>query len=293
MKKILFATDFSTNADKAFCFALNIAEKHQAELIMVHVFDVPAVWSYPSAYNPMDLKKQTIKSWEDALEDFFTHYDTDVKAKFVAVENPSVAKGILSVIDKYKTELVVIGTRGKNRLKETILGGTTNALVKRSPIPVMAIPEYADANGFDKVLYASDFREDDLQALSKLVQLVKPYNPEIQILHIHTDSEYRGIEKMEWFKELVKDHIDYKHISFKLLLSDNIFYTLYRHMSEDDFDLLVMLEKDRNGIIDKLFHEDLVKKMEFRTWIPLLSYNESFLLTSNTKDFEKSDVIEH
>ena len=88
----------------------------------------------------------------------------------------------------------------------------------------------------------------------------------------------KGIEKIEWFKELVKEHIDYEHISFEILQSDDIFPLFISHMSQTYFDLLVMLEKERSGIIDKLFHEDLVKKMEFQTWIPLLSYNEHFLL---------------
>ena len=293
MKKILFATDFSSNANKAFCFALNMAEKHQAELIMVHVFGLPTVWTYQSTYNLSEMKRHAVSSWELTLEEFFEHYDTDVKAKFVAIEHPSVVKGIILAIEKHKPELVVTGTRGRSALKEAILGGTTKALVKRSPIPVMAVPEYADQQGYEKVLYASDFQEVDVQAIEKLVQLVEPYKPEIKILHVSIDNEFKGREKMEWFKELVHNTVDYKHISFELVSSGNIFQTLYKHMSEHEFDLLVMLEKKRDGIIDQLFHEDLVTKMEFRTWIPLLSYNDSHLSVSSELKAKKSDTIEH
>ncbi len=293
MKKILFTTDFSANANKAFDFALNMAEKHQAELILAHVFDIPNVWNYPVGYNPEEMKPGMIKDRKRKLKDFFANYDTKVKAKFEAVEHPSVLKGILSIIKTHKPQLLVVGTRGKSHLKEVILGSTTKALVKHSPIPVMAIPENTDQKDFDKVLYASDLREDDVQAISKLVQLVEPYQPEIQILHIYPDSEYKGIEKIEWFKELVKEHIAYERISFEILRSDDNFAALHNHMIRDNFDLLVMLEKKRSGIIDKLFHEDLVKKMEFHTRIPLLSYNEHFLLATDDKDIKKSDTIEN
>ena len=293
MKKILFTTDFSANADKAFYFALNMAEKHQAELILAHVFDIPTVFNYPIEYNPEDMKPGMIKDWKRRLKDFFAKYDTKVKAKFEAIEHPSVVKGILSIINEFKPQLVVVGTKGKSRLKEVILGSTTKALVKHSPIPVMAIPEDASQKDFDKVLYASDLREDDVQALSKLVQLVEPYQPEIQILHIHPASEYKGFEKIEWFKELVRENIAYERISFEVLQSDDNFAALHNHMAWNKFDLLVMLEKKRGGIIDKLFHEDLVKKMQFQTWIPLLSYHEHFLPTSDDKDIKKSDTIEN
>jgi len=293
MKKILFTTDFSANADKAFSFALNMAEKHQAELILAHVFDIPNVWNYPIEYNPSEMKQGMINDWKHKLKEFFENYDTKVMAKFEAVEHPSVLKGILSIIKAHKPQLVIVGTRGKSHIKEVIFGSTTKALVKHSPIPVMAIPEYTNRKDFDKVLYASDLREDDLQALSKLVQLVEPYQPEIQILHIHPASEYKGVEKIAWFKELVKENIAYERISFEVLQSDDNFAALHNHMAWNKFDLLVMLEKKRGGIIDKLFHEDLVKKMEFHTRIPLLSYNENFLPATNHKDIKKSDTIEN
>ena len=293
MKKILFTTDFSANADKAFYFALNMAEKHQAELILAHVFDIPNVYNYPVEYNPSEMKPEMIKDWKRTLKDFFEKYDTKVKATFEAVEHPSVVKGILSIINAYKPELVVVGTKGKSRIKEVIFGSTTKALVKHSPIPVMAVPENMDQKDFDKVLYASDLREDDVQALSRLVELVKPYQPDIEILHIYPDSEYKGIEKIEWFKELVKEHIAYERLSFEILQSDDNFSALHHHMTFDNFDLLVMLEKERSGIIDKLFHEDLIKKMQFHTKIPLLSYHERSLLASDDKNIKKSDTIEN
>jgi hypothetical protein len=108
-----------------------------------------------------------------------------------------------------------------------------------------------------------------------------------------TDNQYERLEKMEWFKDLVNETVSYPAISFELVLSEDIFNTLNRYMTENDFDLLVMLEKERSGIIDKLFHQDLVSKMEFRTWIPLLSYNEHYLNASGHKDIKRGDAIEH
>ena len=67
MKKILFTTDFSANANKAFYFALNMAEKHNAELILAHVFDVPNVYNYPIEYNPSEMKPGMIKDWKRTL----------------------------------------------------------------------------------------------------------------------------------------------------------------------------------------------------------------------------------
>lgn len=293
MEKILFATDFSSNADKAFKFALHLAEKRKAKLILVHVFDIKTVWTYPYTNDPFELKTNAMNSWERKLQEFFEHVDTEVKAGFMAIEDPSIVKGILFAIEKHKPKLVVVGTKGKSIVKEVLLGGTTKALVKKSPIPVLAVPQYAELKDYDKVLYASDFREVDLEAMKQMIELIKPSQPEIRVLHISTDNDYKNVEKMEWFKEMIQEKIGYEKITFELILAGDIFDTLNKYMSEDDYDLLVMLEKERNGIIDKLFHQGLVRKMEFRTWVPLLSFNEHYLSVSGEQDVKETDTIEH
>ena len=292
MKKILFATDFSKNAETAFHFALKIAEKHHAELIMLHVFDIPPVYGHPYIIGPDEMTSQAGLSWESKLKDFFEQFNAEIHPTFIAVENVSVVKGILKVIKEHNPNLVVTGTKGKSKLKEIFVGSATKALIEQSPVPVMAIPENARYRGFDNVLYASDFREVDLEALKQLVELVKPYKTEIRVIHISSDSEYKSNEKMEWFEDLVKDNISYKHMSFELLLSDKILLTLNKYIKQYDFDMLVMLEKERHGIVDKLLHEDLVWKMELHTSIPLLSYNEHYLHTTGDKDI-KRDSLQH
>ena len=292
MKKILYATDFSKNAEKAFHFALKIAEKHHAELIMLHVFDVPPVWGHPQINYPIETTRKARENWENNLQGLFEQFISDLNPTFIAIENTSSVKGILSVIDKYEPDLVVTGTRGKSLLKEIFVGSTTKALVELSPVPVLAIPKNSKYRDLAIVLYASDFQEVDLRALEQLIEFVKPYKPDIKIIHVSTDNEYKSNQKMEWFKDLVKDNISYENISFELLLSERIFERLTNYVQNHNLDLMVMLEKEHHGIIEKMFHEDLVWKMELNTSIPILSYNEHYLRATGDQDV-KSDAIEH
>ena len=294
MKKILYVTDFSKNAEKAFNFALKIAEKHDADLVMLHVFDVLPVFGHPyNTVDPAEMTRQAVHSWVGHLQEFFEQFNTDIHPTFIALENPSVVKGVLSVIKKHKPDLVVAGTKGNSLLKEIFVGSTTKALIKQSPAPVLAIPPNANYSDFNNVLYASDFREVDLEALKQMIELVKPYKPEIKLIHVSNENEYKSNQKMEWFKDLVIENISYKHISFELLLSDSVFERLSNYVQNHDLDMMVMLEKERSGIVDKLFHEDLVWKMEFHTSIPILSYNEHYLRTKGDQDIKRSDTVEH
>jgi nucleotide-binding universal stress UspA family protein len=292
MKKILYTTDFSKNAENAFNFALKMAEKQGAELIMLHVFNDPTVWTYPYTKDPFEIRRQATKAWKKTLQELFEQYKTDVKVKYVAIENPSVVKGILSVIKKYNPGLIIAGIRGKSKIKEVIMGSTTRALIQQSPAPVLAIPENAHYRDFKNILYTSDYQESDIKAIEQLIDLVKDYEPEINAIHVSTYKEFLGDQKMEWFKDLVNEKIGDKRITFELLLSDNIFEKLNDYMNENEFDMLVMLEKERFGFMDKWFHDDLVRKMEFRTSIPLLSYNEQFLRVRDSENVETGRRME-
>jgi len=293
MKKILYTTDFSPNAEKAFQFALKMAEKHHAELIMLHVFDMPPIMGHPYLMGPAEMKLQAGSSWKNYLQEFFAQFKSTIQPTFITVENTSVVKGILSIIKEHKPDLVVTGTKGKSLLKEIFIGSTTKALVQQSPVPVLAIPENAEYGNIKNVLYASDFREVDEKALRQLIEFVKPFKAEIRVLHVSTDNEYKSNEKMEWFKDYVEDSISYKHISFELLQADDIFEKLDNYVKQYDLDMMVMLKKEKHGIVEKLFHEDLVWKMEFHTSVPLLSFNEHYLRASGRKNIKRGDTIEH
>lgn len=292
MKKILYATDFSKNAEKAFHFALKIAQKHEAKLIMLHIYDVPPIWGQPYMTEPGEISRQAGISWEHRLKELFEKYGSTLKPEYIAIEDPSIITGILSVIKLHNPDLLVIGTRGKSLLKEIFVGSTTKALVKKSPIPVLAIPENAAYKGFDKVLYCSDFRETDLVAIENLIKLTQPYKPEIRVIHISTDNEFQSNEKMEWFKDLIKENYAYSKTSFELLLSDDVYDRLIDYTNQYEFQMLVMLEKEHYGFLEEFINGDLVTKMEFNTSVPLLSFNEHFLRIKEDKDAQKSDTIE-
>ena len=293
MKKILYATDFSRNAERAFPFALRIAEKHKAELIMLHVFNIPPIWTNTYMTDPSEMIRQAGVDWESKLRELFEKFESDLQPTFIALEHNSVNKAILSAIEKHKPYLVVTGVKGKSLIKEIFVGSTTKALLKQSPVPLLAIPENADYRDFNKVIYASDLKYFDLNSIERLIEFVRPYEPEIKVIHICTDNKYKDHEKMEWFKDLIKDNVSYNKISFELLLSENIFAKLNRYTKKNEFDLMVMLEKERFRMIEKLFHEDLVWKMEFNTSIPLLSYNEHFLKETDDQVIKSGDAIEH
>lgn len=281
MKKILFATDFSENAAAALIFAIKIAKKHHAALIMLHIFDVPTSWNYPYTEDPIEMEREARRDSMSKLKAYFHEYAKDesvgLEVSFHVRENLSYVKGIVSFILEHEPELIVIGTKGGSVAKEIVVGGTAKALITRSPVPVLSVPEVAVYRDFKKVLYLTDFHELDVEAIRKLTEMLAPYDPEITVTHVNTYLIEGKHEKKEWFEDLVKAEMPTKKIHFRQILADNIYDGINSYLNDNRLDLLVMLEKKRESILDKIFRKDLVKSMDFHTTMPLLSFNESYL----------------
>ena len=58
-----------------------------------------------------------------------------------------------------------------------------------------------------------------------------------------------------------------------ILYSEDVFDTLKIYYRNSNADLIAMLEREDSGIASKVFHRDLVKRMESYGKIPLLSFN--------------------
>jgi len=278
VKTIVYATDFSSNSIDAFKYALELSSRVKANLSVIHVFDISSLSSDLNA--PYLLPRdETYKYKKATLQKFCSdHMDKKYGLKKInteVVENDSIIKGIISKSKEVNASVIITGMKGKNIFEEFIMGSTTKQLIEKAPCAVLAVPEKNALNKLETIVYATDFEQEDIIAISKLIKLFKPFKPKIKITHISTKNEYDGQLQMEWFKEILLQKIPYDNLEFDLFYSDDIFEILNIYLKEVNADLVAMLERKQIGFLKKLFHKDLVKRMESQTKIPLLSFNEA------------------
>jgi len=278
MKTLLFATDYSNNSVSALQLAYNLSQALGTRLVITHIFNFPTVLGVEGQDDQPILEGNPFKIHRAQLEKFCTaHLGNkweDPKIQLEPVLNSSVIKGIISKAEEYHAQLIVVGTRGASGLEEMILGSTTKKLIERAPCPVIAIPNDVMPIEINTMVYATDFEEEDIHAIQKLSEIAKPLKAKIKVVHISTNEEYAGDLLMEWFKEMLKSKVDYPDIEFELLFSEDVFDTLRIYLGVVNADMVVMLEREKKGFLQKWFHRDLVKKMEENGEIILMSFNE-------------------
>jgi nucleotide-binding universal stress UspA family protein len=277
MKTILYATDYSKNSAPALRLAHLLAQKFGSKLIVMHVFDIPVSLASPVSVSYMNKEKTLFVENRAKLKAFCTEHLGDEwqgsDISFVVEEHGSVKEAIVEKALKFDVDLIALGTKGASRVKEILLGSTTKALIRKASCAVLAVPETYDIDRFETMVYATDFEEADIFAIRRLVKIAKSFDAEIRVLHITTVNEYAGDQQMEWFKEMVQQKVDYRHLEFDLVFSDNVLKELQWYLEESDVQLLAMLERKDSTWTEKYFQPDMVRKMVSEISVPLLSFN--------------------
>jgi nucleotide-binding universal stress UspA family protein len=140
-KRILVPIDFSGCSLGALHYALALAEKFAAKLIFLHVVE-PAVYPQNYLITPATLDETNQNLLAVARERL-----AEVKQKATARGLPSetlvrMGRAQSEISDTAKatgTDLIVMGTHGYSGLKQVLLGGTAERVVRHSPCPVLTV----------------------------------------------------------------------------------------------------------------------------------------------------------
>ena len=277
MKTILYATDYSENSVSALRLAYSLAKKFSAKLIVMHIFDMPLTLASTVTVSYLKKEKKRYVENRDKLKKFFDHHldavEMYIDLNFVAYESTSVSSCILEKAIEFNADLICVGAKGASVLKELLLGSTAKTLLKKSPCALLVVPTGGEKKEINKMIYATDFEQADIFAIKKLAKIAHQFDAQIRVVHITTRNEYDGEGQMEWFKETLKQKVDYAKMEFDLVFSEKVFEDLLWYLENAKADLLAMLERKESTFYNKYFQSDMVKKMVENSTVPLLSFN--------------------
>lgn len=137
---VLLPTDGSEAAATAVEHALAVAEAFDATVHAVNVVDLAAVAAGSDAMPDTDLVERLNDRGEadtEAVADRAAETDADVDV-VTEVREGSPGAAILEYVEEAGVDLVVMGTRGRSGLDRLLLGSTTDHVIRRSSVPVLA-----------------------------------------------------------------------------------------------------------------------------------------------------------
>ncbi len=155
IKKILYATDLSKNSAHAFQYAIDYAEKHDAQIIILYVYEKLRWADMTELEDNLQIaeqlkfagknKENTINNIKTRLSVFCEKVKKDdptckFRADTIEVCEGYPANTILEKADEFDCDLIVMGTHGKGRISHAFLGSVAEKVLRRSRRPVLTIP---------------------------------------------------------------------------------------------------------------------------------------------------------
>jgi len=277
MKQILFPTDFSDAAHTAFIYALKFADSFGAELVVLHVYDLPIVETPPLPESTTEIfeivEMHQYESFKEELPEM--HKIAEEKGLgHIKMRNVLLYGDLVYNVNKVCTDenidLIVMGTKGASGLKETFLGSKTASVIANAKVPVLGIPADAEYHPIKSIAFTTQYKDKDNDALRNVLTIAQKFRAEVLCLYIKNDDDPEDIEERinEWKIYYRDDKIDFFNVA-----GDHIEQTIIDFIDNQRVDLLVMRTHKR-GFFESLFHRSLTKKMTYHTKVPLLIYHE-------------------
>ncbi len=151
IRKILYATDLSKNSAYAFYYAIDVAQRRDAKIVILHVVEPlpPIVRFYGTSEGEKKYyqheKTTDVEVIKKRLEEICQKVEKKGTSCLVLVSNILVRVGhpveeILRAADEEGCDILVLGSHGKGFLKQTFLGSVSHKVLDRSRRPVLIIP---------------------------------------------------------------------------------------------------------------------------------------------------------
>jgi nucleotide-binding universal stress UspA family protein len=135
-KVIVWATDGSSQAERALRFAKELAQGNGARLVVVHVNEFAAGRSP----GPVDVDEDKVQAAIGKHVKDLKQEGLDAKLEMAEVMAGGAAHVIAEIAGKEGADLIVAGTRGHGPVSGLLLGSVTHRLLHIANCPVLVVP---------------------------------------------------------------------------------------------------------------------------------------------------------
>ncbi len=276
MKNILFPTDFSETANAAFGYALRLADIFNANIIVLHVYDLPIIETpvLPEAtkevydavsHNQEEKFKVEIKNLQKIAE---KRKPGGIKLRNILL-NGDLTYNINKVCNDEDIDLIVMGTTGASGVKEIFLGSNTATVIANAKTTVLGVPIAAEFHHQIKnIVFTTQYKDEDNKALEELLEMANKIGANVCCLHVENDDDPSDIdEKMNEWKMLYKN----EKVDFFSITGNHIEQTILDFIENQHIDMVAML-KHKRSFFENLFHTSLTKKMAYHSKVPIIVF---------------------
>ena len=275
MKKILFPTDFSETANNAFLYALNLAKSIDAQVYVLHVYELPMITGSLSAgliqnvYETVELG--SFDNFKDNIPQLRQIADdnglNEIPIKFI-LEEGNFLYVLREIIGEESVDFVVMGTDGNSGIEKMLFGSNTINAITSMKVPILSVPHGMSFKGFKNIGFTTVFDQKDKDALKYLIEIANRHHAKIHCMHVSKDGKFNQQAMKDWQDQFAGDPI-----VFEVYHDADPVNAVLDFIKEKQIDLLTVVSRNK-GFFDKIFSPGFTKKIANKNITPLFVFHE-------------------
>ncbi len=262
MKRILVPTDFSEHAENALRVAAQIARKHDGEIILLHMLELPGQSSDAIGHGSdipelMFFKNKAIERVESMMDYPFLE---GIEVSEV-IQFEKAFDGIINISRKNDVDLIVMGSHGASGFQEVFIGSNTEKVVRSSEIPVLVIKREEGEFDVNKFVFASDFSDEIKSSFSKVVKFAQNFDAHLNLVMINTPNSFKSTDVAQKIMNDFISGFNLNNYSLHIYNDTNVEKGVLNFAKSINADLIGISTHGRNGLahfFNGSISEDLV-----------------------------------
>ena len=154
VKTLLVPVDFGEPSEAALSYAVELAEKIGARLVVMHAYELP-VYGFPDGalVASADVAARVMAGAQAGLDGMVERFRG--RARLDTVLRQGIAwEEVRSVCEEVHADMIIMGTHGRTGLARALIGSVTEKVIRTSNKPVLTIHVPSDGHGHQRTYKA-------------------------------------------------------------------------------------------------------------------------------------------
>ena len=280
MKKIVLSTDFTEQSNVITEYAIEMARELDLGVQLVFVIDVNY---YTPDYRPMggmQVMQPDVEKLEQFALDEFKKLGERIKKDYdkppqvdLITRVGNTGATLVEMSEKDFTEFIMLSSDHHTGFFESFFTDTEDDLIHRAACPVWFVPPSYVYKNIDRIVYATDYREADVEAIKKVVPLARETNAFLLVLHVTEDMDFDEKAKGEGFQRMLREETKYQLLEVESVPGKEVEDIINNFANKMQADIIAVLKRDR-GFIRELFVRGSTKKVILKSEKPVIVFHE-------------------
>jgi nucleotide-binding universal stress UspA family protein len=276
MKNVLLLTDFSKDAWNAIFMAVKLYADMECKFYVLHTYEPKQenITGFKSSTRAGVVYQSLLEASVGQLGEVMEYLEENHKNPKHSFEKLSIAGGLVETIKdllpRYDLDTIFMGTKGSTGAKEIFMGSNAVKVIKHiKNCAIVVVPESYDFQRLGSLVFPTEYAHFfPKNVLRPLLKLIKLWNSEVKIFHVAQTFSLLDIQKAN--KEILKKRFEGDTTSFHRVIIKTTVAEAIRQFAEEEKANLIVLTNYSHDFFDGLTQEPVVKKVTFRTEIPLM-----------------------